>query len=120
MKPQEFDLDEFISDEYYQEILKRGLSYEPEEFLKSFEVDRLSDHPPYFEPLYAKYEDQYYAFFGAEYDVWLGLAIDKQAEFLIRNYDPNKLEDVRYDEHLRQILSKDAYGYYGVRRSDFY
>lgn len=116
----DFDIDDFLQDKYYEAVSKNGLSYEPEKFLADFDIDELADHEPFAKPLYDKNEDRFYELFGDMYDEFLCLAIELRARVLVRNYDPKKLEDVRYDMADRGAEARDPYGYRGLSKSDFY
>lgn len=115
-----FDIDQFLQDKYYEAVSKNGLSYEPETFLADFDIAELADHEAFAKPLYDKNEDSFYDLFGDMYDEFLCLAIELRARGLVRNYDPDKLEDVRYDEANRRDYQRDSLAYYGVSKSDFY
>lgn len=115
-----FKIEAYLEEKYYEAIKANGLDYSPEEFLAEFDIIELADHPEFANPLYDKHEDSFYEFFGDMYDDFLCFAIELRARVLVRNYDPDKLEDVRYDMADRRDYNQDPMAYYGVSKSDFY
>lgn len=115
-----FDIDTYLQDKYYEAIKANGLDYDPETFLAEFDIIELADHEPFAKPLYDKHEDSFYEFFGDMCDDFLCFAIELRARVLVRNYGPDKLEDVRYDEADRIAEAEAPYSYRGLSKSDFY